>query len=109
MLLLICIICSGGVDADVSISAMLMNKSFLKGSQRKRRVVGGKELRGVALRRAKLEAFYVLVLPPLPLRCLLFYYYFFGNVYTKPHVECDHIERSKRPRISEQGSHSQYS
>lgn len=35
MLLLICIIRSGGVDADVFISSMLMNKSFLKGRQRK--------------------------------------------------------------------------
>lgn len=70
MLLLICIIRSGGVDADVFISAMLMNKSFLKGRLRKReRGREGKEPRGVALWRAKLEAlracFTAAAFPPL--------------------------------------------
>lgn len=73
MLLLICIIRSGGVDADVFISAMLMNKSFLKGRQRKR---GGGACGGQNWR------LYVLVLPPLPFPLLVvvvFFYYFWGE------------------------------
>lgn len=68
MLLLICIIRSGGVDADVFISAMLMNKSFLKGRQGGALPCGGQNWR-----------LYVLVLPPPPFPCLLFYYFFWGG------------------------------